>query len=209
MTRESLSALLDGECSPAETDRLLDQIGRSPELQKEWSRLCLVRDARLGTRISQDQTCICAGVMSALDDMPEAIHPKVVELADRRKSIYLGFSWKPVAGLAAAASVAAAVVLLLAIPAQQSDVEGNNGVWGNQINAPVSAPVIPRPSRGLQSVALHPEEIAQREELDNLLMEHNGSMADQGMGGTLRYARFAAHTAEYRPQQEPVGAQRE
>jgi len=35
--------------------------------------------------------------------------------------------------------------------------------------------------------------------LRDFLMDHSNSVG--GVGGTLRYARFAAHTAEYRPQE--------
>jgi len=36
--------------------------------------------------------------------------------------------------------------------------------------------------------------------LREYLMDHSNAIADEGVGGTLRYARFAAHTAEYRSQ---------
>ena len=46
---------------------------------------------------------------------------------------------------------------------------------------------------------------AHADELRQYLMDHSSAVAGEGLGGTLRYARFAAHTADYRP--EP-GAQR-
>lgn len=196
MSHESLSALLDGECSPAEMDKLLDELEHSPELMQQWSRLWMAREAREGTQVKQDQPCICAQVMARLDDMPEAVNPKVVELGGRRKI----FQWKPVAGLAAAASVAAAA-LLVSMPAQKQDAAEPAGSFVPQIAAPVSFPAVRRSSRSLQAAALRPEELEQQDELNSLLIEHNSSMAGQGMGGTLRYARFAAHTAEYRLQQ--------
>lgn len=200
MKHESLSALLDGECTPAELDRLLDELGDSPDLMQEWSRQCAAREAREGTRIAVDQACICAGVMARLDEMPEELAtPKVVELASRRKPAVFG--WKPLAGLAAAASVAA-VAVTLSLPARKA-AEGGFSAQADLLpqavtTTPVSLPLLRRGAK-LQSVSLRPDEIEQREELNNLLLEHSGSMAEQGMGGTLRYARFAAHTADYRP----------
>ena len=196
MAHETLSALLDGECSPDEMDALLDEMERSPDLKQAWSRQCLAREAREGTVVGKGQTCICAGVMAALDDLPDEVNPRVVELAARRKSPNI-FGWNPLTGLAAAASVAA-VALVLSLPARHPDaiLEAGSGAVP-EATTPVSYPV--QRSRDLRAVALHPEEQAQQEELEKLFMEHSGSMAEQGMGGTLRYARFAAHTAEYRP----------
>ena len=195
MSQESLSALLDGECTPAEMDALLDEIGRSLELKQAWSRQCLAREAREGTVVGKDQACICAGVMAALDDLPEETGSNVVELASRRRPA-TAFAWKPLAGLAAAASVAA-VAVMLSLPAQNPDaaIEAGNGL-APAATMPVSYPV--RRARDLV-VAVAPEELERQQELEKLFMEHSGSMAEQGMGGTLRYARFAAHTADYRP----------
>lgn len=200
MAHESISALLDGECTPDEMDVLLDAMERDPELKQAWSRQCLAREAREGTAYSRNQACICAGVMAALDEQPSA-NPRVVELASRRRPL-AAFGWKPLAGLATAASVAALAVLL-AIPSREAALDGAPAFESsNELSPATTLPTaLPRrTSRNLQSVALRPEEQAQREELAQLLMEHSGSMADQGMNGTLRYARFAAHTAGYRPQ---------
>lgn len=195
MANESLSALLDGECSAGEMDRLLDELERSPELKQQYSRQCLAREARNGTRVRKQQPCICAGVMSALDDAPEALNLKVVDLASRRKAP----AWKPLAGLALAASFGAVAVLVTQPAREPVAVESAASTAAPQTSVPVSLPATRARTRALQSVALRPDEIEQQDELNSLLMEHNGSMSGQGMGGTLRYARFAAHTAEYRP----------
>ena len=42
----------------------------------------------------------------------------------------------------------------------------------------------------------------QEDDLSNYLIEHSNTAASRGMGGTLSYARFAAHNAVYRPQAE-------
>lgn len=204
MARETLTALLDGECTPAEMDRLLEELAASPGLMLEYSRQIVAREAREGTRILKDQPCICAGVMAGLDDMDEPASPKVVDLDSRRprpQPPARPSFWKPLAGLAAAASVAA-VAVLISMPGQTPDsaagmaAASSPAVTPSAI-VPVALPMVRTP--GLRSVALRPEELRQRDELSEMLLEHNGSMAEQGMGGTLRYARFAAHTAEYRP----------
>ncbi len=208
MSYEKLSALLDGECSAEELDRLLEDLDRSPELKAQWSRLCLARDAMEGTRIVQDQPCICAGVMAKLDQAPaELAKPNVVELR-RPRSMVL----KQLAGWAVAASVAAVAMLVgvngghdhAATGLASTAVPASSPMTTEAVSYPV---VVPRQARNLQSVALRTGNEQQwqdaGDDLDNYLMEHNSSLAEQGMGmgGTLRSARFAAHSATYHPEE--------
>ena len=201
MSHEHLSALLDGECSAEELDRLLDEMERNPALKADWSRMCRSREMSAGTRIRPEQACICTGVMSRLDAQPEEFaNPKIVELASRRKI----FAWKPIAGLAAAASVAAVALLAGVSFTTQTPTELDSSAQATPVTQPVSYPVL-RGSPRAQAVALRNQGATQvaDEDLDNYLIEHNNSMAEQGMGGTLRYARFAAHTAAYRTDGQP------
>ena len=201
MSQEHLSALLDGECSSAELDRLLDAMERDPALMDDWSRMCRAREMSAGTRIKADQTCICASVMSKLDNQPEELrNPKVVELASRRKF----FAWKPIAGLAAAASVAAVALLVGLSFTTPSEFDSSS--QSTPATEAVSYPTLrSSPAPRTQAVALRSQPNTQvaDEDLYNYLIEHNNSMAEQGMGGTLRYARFAAHTAAYRADGQP------
>lgn len=174
MSQEQLSALLDGECNEQELDSLLDAIERDAALKQEWSRLCRTRDAITGRLESMDASCICEGVMARLDEPSEAqTHSNVVDLAARRgRSI-----WKPVAGLAAAASVAAVAFLA-----------GVN--FTTQNNASGIEAAQPAATSG-HMVA---DNSTRDDDLDRYLIEHNNSLAEQGMGGgTLRYARMAAY----------------
>jgi len=211
MSYEKLSALLDGECSAEELDRLLEDLDRSPELKAQWSRLCLARDTMEGVRIRKDQPCVCAGVMSNLDKAPaELAKPNVVE-----RSMLV----KQAAGWAVAASVATVAMLVGVNSGHEHPV---SSLASATAPATVSAPsvtteavsypvVIPRQPRNLQSVALRTTTGNSGEQkwqdagddLDNYLIEHNSSLAEQGMGmgGTLRTARFAAHSATYHPEE--------
>lgn len=144
----------------------------------------MAREAEQGTRILKQQTCICAGVMGALGEQPAA-DGKVVDLAVHKASRLSGprvqwnARWKPAAGLAAAAALGAAAVLVLR-PASQG--EGISPVAVNVADASPTA-----------------EEEAYRQMLREYVMDHSNSVADEGLGGPMRYARFAAHTAAYRP----------
>lgn len=198
MTHDAMSALLDGECSDAELDRLLDEVSRSAEAGQRWSRLCAARESGTGTRILESQRCICSGVMAALDAAPAAADAKVVDLAARRASVMPGRAagklwqpvWKPLVGFAAAASVGAAAVLMVQ---PQSDAPGRDATT-------------PLPVAGsrLQTASAEPgsPEDAHFRLVRDYVMDHSNSISGEGVGGTLRYARFAAHTAVYRPQMD-------
>ena len=196
---ESLSALLDGECGPDDLDRLLDEMDRDPALKSVWSRMCQAREVQEGTRIAREQPCICDGVMARLD-APAAVDrgAKVVALTAppvARKR----FDWKPWSGWAVAASVAMfAVVLNLGGNESRAPSDLTPGLVP-QVSSPVSIPLPTQRARNLQTVSLTADEQAADEDLRNYLIEHSNALADRGMG-TLSYARFAAHTAELRPQ---------
>jgi len=196
MSEETLSALLDGECSPQELDRLLDQLDRSPDLKQAYSRLCLARDAAEGTRIRKDQPCICAGVMAGLDEAPLPVSEKVADLDSRRVRAPL---WKPLAGFAVAASIGAAAVLLALPEVRSGGIAGGSNSFVPQVSSPVSLPIPVSRPRHLQLVSAP---AADEEDLSSYLIEHSNAAAGRGMGGTLSYARFAAHNAVYRPQAE-------
>jgi negative regulator of sigma E activity len=193
MPQDSLSALLDGECSSAELDQLLDEMERSPELAAQWSRLCMARDAQAGTRIAAGQADFCSRVMAQLDAAPAAVDAKVVDLAVRRaaRAPRLAAFWKPAIGFAAAASVGAAAIMLIQPQAEPTAVPASAGLVANGTVAGWSAA-----APALRTVSA--EDTAHAQMLREYLMDHSSAVADEGVGGTLRYARFAAHTAEYR-----------
>jgi len=218
MSDEILSALLDGECSPEELDRLLDEMERSPDLKQAYSRLCLAREAAEGTRVARKQPCICADVMASLDSEPLPFGAKVADLDARRpwrrflksrRALATGTAaampapWRPMAGLAAAATVAAVAVMVV-VPESRERQGLSPAMFGApQISQPASLPLpaSPRP-RNLQMVSAQADEVAPEDDLSNYLMEHSNTAAGRGMGGTLSYARFTAHNAAYRPQAE-------
>jgi negative regulator of sigma E activity len=185
MAKDSLSALIDGECTPAELERILDEMEQSPAIKSAWSRLWLARDAGEGVRVRKDQPCICAGVMAQLgaqDAQPAG--RKVVPLTSARRRSGLRTYWKPLAGLAAAASVAAVMVTLA--PQREAGPASIPG-FAPQIGTPVGVPAAqPRP--GMQHL------VSAEDELRRYLIEHSNTLADRGMGATLSYARFAAHS---------------
>lgn len=152
----------------------------------------MAREARIGTQVRVDQPCICAGVMSALDEAPAAADARVVDLAVHRATRGLGMAraWKPLVGLAAAASVGAAAALFV-----QASGPAGSDAWA-LASVGSSGRWVPAQDTNLQSV--RNDDSAHAQMLREYLIDHSNAISDEGMGGTLRYARFAAHTAGYK-----------
>jgi negative regulator of sigma E activity len=225
---ELLSALLDGECTPGELKSLLDAAGKGSALERRWSRMCLVREAMEGTRVRQAAPDFCAGVMAAIAAEAAPAVPKVIEISSARRAAPRTAAaqpaatvrtrrWRPVAGLATAASIAAVVAVggyrvlnqpgmgpvagqsagSSAVATQTASTTTavapqNVAVSSQQVGlVPVSATVGHWSGSGLDA--------ATARQLDEYLLEHSNMRAAQGMGGALAYPRMAVRTAEYRP----------
>jgi negative regulator of sigma E activity len=182
MTEETLSALLDGECSPAELDALLEAMDRDPRLKDRYSRLCLARDTRQGARYRRADIQFADRVVAALDREPG---PRVVTFRPRR-TLPLRF-WRPLAGLAAAAAIGAVAVLAVrpsADPAPLTVAQPTGGAAPLNVVQPV------------QDQRWNQLEADYAKQLNQYLLTYNHSRARQGMGSTLGYARYTAYTAE-------------
>ena len=140
--------------------------------------------------------------MSQLDDAPAAMDGKVVDLAVRKAErvgaasrLRMPAAWKPLAGFAAAASMGAAAVFFLQ-PQSGGDASGGEQPVRGIPVAGTLAHWKQQPGV-VQPVALTSDE-AHNQMLQEYLMDHSSAVAGEGFGSTLRYARFAAHTADYR-----------
>jgi negative regulator of sigma E activity len=176
MTDEALSALLDGECPPAELDRLLDSMERDPALKARYSRMCLVRDSLRGGRAKAVEAAFASRVLAALDKEAAStvvpFRPRRVAAPDQVR----GRFWRPLAGLAAAAALAAVAVFF----------------WPAFSLAPAPQQV------AAEKTDLHWTELdaENARQLNRYLATYRQSRAEQGVGGTLSHARYAAYTAD-------------
>lgn len=157
MSQESLSALVDGECSDAELDRLLAGLDDDTDLAQRWGRWHLRRDIAEGVSYKPGQTCICAGVMAALEEPKKS--GRVVDLAAFRRKL-VAMPWKPAVGFAAAASMGAAAVLFMAPQQHGEQFNGGSGTAegasvrvSNPLGNTLSLPGV-RSSGRLQAVSL-------------------------------------------------------
>lgn len=176
MNEESLSALLDGECSPSELDRVLRQLDQDPAWRERFSRLSLAQDIRRGGRPQPVRSDFADRVLAALPERPERASPAPASArpsAPPRR--------RPLVALAAAAAVGAIAVLVL-----------KPGPAVDPVAAPVAA--APAPDDDLRMAELDDENARQ---LRNYVMAYSQSRAQHGMGGTLGYARYAAYTDDH------------
>ncbi|QHS09835.1 sigma-E factor negative regulatory protein [Sinimarinibacterium sp. NLF-5-8] len=186
MTEDALSALLDGECTPEELDRLLDALEHSDTLKQTWSRMCLGRDLLGGVQVRAQQPCICEGVMSRLQprEDEQRAHPTVVPLTRAPRQ---GMRWKPAAAWAMAAGMAA-VAVMVAIP------DPDHSADLMTLAAAPAADEASAPGVAVASISPEQRRAAAQEELRQYLIEHSSTLADRGMGATMSYARVAAHS---------------
>jgi negative regulator of sigma E activity len=180
---ETVSKLLDGECSDTELDQVLAEFESDPALREQFSRQILAREAREGTRIRALNLDFSGKVLAALHEAP-AEPAVVVPFGDRVRRL----PWRAAVSLAAAAALGAVAVLVV----QPASVTGP---------AAVPAQTAAAPADGMVAVAAEPVETqfaeladADAQQLRNYLMTYSQSRGQQGVGSTLGYARYAAYT---------------
>jgi len=108
--REQVSAFLDGELPSSETELLLKRLMRDAELRESFGRYALIGEALRGVSRGADRSRLsrgfAAGVNAAIDGGAPAAAPLPMHARAPRW-------WRPVAGAAVAAGVAAVAVVAL------------------------------------------------------------------------------------------------
>jgi negative regulator of sigma E activity len=206
MSREVLSAAVDDAATAAEWDALMDAVASDPAAKAEWTRLWAWRDARDGVAVAakQPQVDFCIGVMAAItaEALPQE-NSKVVHLADHRTALLdmgrpslasrpAGRRLRTIIPVSAAAGIVAAV---LTVNFMRSPAPAESQA--------ATAATEQAPTRLAATSSVSTEDAARRAAiLNDYVMEHSNTLAERGMGGSLANARFAARTADYRPDAE-------
>lgn len=126
--REQVSALLDGELPGAETELLLKRLARDAELRESFGRYALIGESLRGGARSSVTRGFAARVSRAIDGEPESA-------AAARLRVPSPGWWRPFAGAAVAAGVAAVAVVALQ---QRAVAPGPSGAALTAQNAAVS-----------------------------------------------------------------------
>jgi len=112
---EPLSAMMDGEIEEFELRRVIDRTANDEELKAKWLRYHLAQDVIKGRSINVSaEIDLVSRVSSALEDEPSYHASTITETESTTKSeLESGKAlwWKPMASMAVAASVTAAVLL--------------------------------------------------------------------------------------------------
>ncbi len=102
--REQISAFLDGELPSSETELLLKRLAREPQLRETFGRLALMGEAIRG---KQTHTLVTRGFAAQVNRAIEGESMLAVDLKMPQRRSW----WRPLAGLAVAAGVAAVAVV--------------------------------------------------------------------------------------------------
>jgi negative regulator of sigma E activity len=177
---EQLSALVDDELTDAEQGLLIRQVARDRELHRRLSRYQMISDAMQRHLPEHVDPAFSRRVHDALRDEP-ASHGSGIA-AGRLASLF-----RPVAGLAVAASVA-----FLAVTALQTSREETAAPAATVATAPADSRYIRAQDSAL---AAAPETGAQtrNSQLNIYLVNHNEFAASRGMQGILPYVRIVGH----------------
>ena len=173
--REQLSALADDELNELERPLLLGRMQRDAKLRECLGRYQLIGESMRGAGTLAGMG-IAQRVQKALADDVPVVASQPVSHQDRW--------WKPLAGLAVAASVA-----LVAVLAVTTGRDSDSG-------APVVAVTDTAPETTLASDAPEPRwdriEPQVEKRLSGYLVNHNEYAASRGVQGAMPYARVVS-----------------
>jgi sigma-E factor negative regulatory protein RseA len=171
---ERLSAFVDGELEQAESERIISEILNSEELRSRWLRYQRAGSALRHEMGVSSSTDLLAGIHARLEDEPTILAP-------RKKREPMSATFKQVAGMAFAATVAAVSVIMIQ-PAEKAFSPTNN-----QVAANTSAPVATQQEWvRVNSVNWSDNRPAVVSKLNSYLVNHNGYST--AVRGTLPYA---------------------
>lgn len=179
--REQLSALVDDELSDLERPLLLGRLERDPGLRACLGRYQLISEVMRGGTARAAGLGIADRVHAALEQ-EATYHP--ADTATSGASPAVARLWKPLTGLAVAASVAMVAVLSLQ-RFDQGGGEVERVAGGDPGTTSASAPVL-RVSEG-EWDRIEPR-VAKR--LDDYLVNHNEFAASRGVQGVMPYVRI-------------------
>ena len=179
---EQISALVDDELDPNEQALLLRQLSRDESLRRQFARYQLASDALRDTLPDQIDPEFHTRIQDALQDeaTPQAAATQ-----------HLQRLYKPVAGLAIAASVAVVAVLSLQAVHQSTDTTPTVA------SAPAHTDFIRAEGQSPEDRTATPAR-----DLDAYLVNHNEFAVNRGMRGILPYTHIVGHSDDQAGSQE-------
>jgi negative regulator of sigma E activity len=146
--REQVSAFLDGELPGSETELLLKRLSRDEALRERFGRYALIGECLRGTPGTHLRTGFTLRVNAAIDGESSVAPAGAGPAAARQRW------WRPFAGVAVAASVAAVAVVALQQRANTPTVLATNRPAAVVVTVPVAAPVaIPAAAQSREAIS--------------------------------------------------------
>ena len=179
---EIVSVVMDGDLSTVQHADHIHEIMHNDELRQKWHRYHLIRDVLQGHLVQDVDSELSTRITRALEDEPAILSPWV-----SKKSRFL----KPVAGLAIAASVTAAVLLGVQVNNKQT-VPDTTPAFASNTTPQVSQPVqfVSGNSRSNTSATATS---AGESPINRYLVNYNEFRANSGVRGMLPYVRIVGH----------------
>ncbi len=169
---ERLSAFVDGELEQAEAEQLISEMLSNEELRSRWLRYQRAGSAMRHEADISSSTDLLAGIHARLNDEPTILAPKQHQP--------LSATFKQVAGMAIAATIAAVSVLMI------QPTEKVFSPASNQLAATTSAPVAKQQWLRVNTVNWSNDRPAVVSKLNSYLVNHNGYST--AIRGTLPFA---------------------
>ena len=181
---DQLSALVDGELDSSQTSKLIDDLIKDDELRTRWANYHLIGHALQGDGQNIHAVDMSARISAALENEPTVIAPK-------SHVRVIPAMFRQVAGMAIAATVAAAAVLMLQ-PTEPGVFE--QGDMLAELGSPVGELKEDRiqvSNRGTNWSATQPS-VATK--LNGYLVNHNGYST--AVRGNLPFASIVGYDAD-------------
>ena len=172
---ESLSSFMDGELG--DNTAVLDKLKSCKETKACWLRYHMIRDTLRDSRPVNLSADFSSRVMNALESEPVIINPRF----SRYRASFRRHLFKPAAGLAIAASVAAITVFTM----QAFYMSGSHPAFNVAAN--------PTPTYPVAAVSSNESRVAEKQQDDDLnsyLIEHM-EHAGGSVQGVMPYVRLA------------------
>lgn len=180
---EMMSALMDGELSSHQIDEQIANLSSSTDSKQTWHRYHLMREALQGQLHHNVDVQLSERISTALEAEPTILAP-----AGKTGNKYL----KPLAGLAIAASVTAAVLLGVQVTNTSTVSDSTPSFASNttpQFSQPVQFVGVRNPAVSTSSR----QTTAVESPMNRYLVNYNEYRANTGMRGMLPYVRIVGH----------------
>jgi len=186
---EQLSAFVDGELAEKEANLLIKEILDSDELRSRWANYHLVGHSIHGES-TNNTVDLSKGISAALADEPTVFAPQ------RRKRV-IPAAFKQVAGMAIAATVAAAAVLM--VQPEEQNLFNPSGVGSVASSSTVKQDIVPVAEHGVNWSVSQPS-VASK--LNTYLVNHNAYSTP--VRGTLPFAPIVSYGNKHSAVDAPV-----